>query len=180
MRPKTKLTQASPKPLPRPLLVRNLQKLDILPASAQSVIRIYQPSFHFRIKLPFYASHVPAGFPSPADDHLDKFLDLNEVLIQNKQSTFFLEVDGDSMKGCGIFDKAIILVDKSLKARNGDVVLGVLYGEFTCKRLKIEEKRIYLAAENPAYPDTLVTEEMNFRVWGVVTYAINSLVNKVR
>ncbi|MDJ1472821.1 LexA family protein [Xanthocytophaga flava] len=154
--------------------ISRIQRIDFLPANASKVIDVYKPLFHFRMKLPLYQSRIQAGYPSPADDHLDKELDLMEKLIQNKQSTFYLQVTGDSMKGCGIFDGSIVIVDRSLKAKDGKIVIAVVNGEFTCKRLKIENRLVYLCAENKDYQDILVTEDMNFRVWGVVTATVTS------
>ncbi|WP_419836240.1 LexA family protein [Xanthocytophaga agilis] len=115
-----------------------------------------------------------AGFPSPADDHLDSHLDLNEMLIQNTHSTFYCRVSGNSMKDCGIFDNAIIIVDRSKKFKDGSIVLAVLDNEFTCKRLKIENRKVYLSPENSDFKEILITEDMSFKVWGVVTSAINN------
>ena len=161
------------KPQPRPLSPTRLPRLDILPAAAYRLITIYTPVYGLHKPLSLYGSLVAAGFPSPADDHLDKNLDLTEYLVHNRSATFYIRVKGDSMKGCGIFDGAMLVVDRSLKPRDGDVVLAVLEGEFTCKRLKIENRKVFLCAENPNYKDIIITEEMNFRVWGVVTSAIN-------
>ncbi len=153
--------------------ITRIDRLDILPVSAYKVIDVYRPKFEFRFKLPMFESLVAAGFPSPADDFLDKHMDLNEMLIANKQSTFLIKVKGDSMKGCGIFDQATLVVDRARKYKHGDVVLAVINGEFTCKRLRIENRRFYLCPENPDFKEILITEQMNFRVWGVVTSAIN-------
>ncbi|MDJ1467262.1 translesion error-prone DNA polymerase V autoproteolytic subunit [Cytophagaceae bacterium DM2B3-1] len=157
----------------RALQLSRIQKLDTLPASAYQFLEVYKPLAQTHTKLPIFESLIPLGFPSPADDYIDRQLDLNDMLIQNKLSTFYLRVVGDSMKGCGIFDNALIIVDKSKRPKDGNVVLAVINGEFTCKRLKIENRKVYLCPENKDYTDILITEDMNFLLWGVVTYAIN-------
>ena len=145
----------------------------ILPVAAYRVITIFHPSYVRHRGVGFYGSLVAAGFPSPADDHLDRDLDLVEYLVANKRSTFYVRVKGESMRGCGIFDNALLVVDRSLRPRDGDVVLAVLDGEFTCKRLRMEAGRAWLRAENPDFADLPIPEGGDFRIWGVVTSAIN-------
>ena len=149
-----------------------LTRLDILPAAAFEVIEIFKPAFGVKVLLNYFHS-VAAGFPSPADDFLDRELDLNDYLISNKSATFYIRVRGDSMKNCGIFNNALLVVDRSVKPVDGDVVLAVIDGEFTCKRIRQEDGKTYLHPENEHYPDLLITEDMNFKVWGVVVSAIN-------
>lgn len=125
-------------------------------------------------KFPFFEGGLAAGFPSPADDYLERPLDLHELLVEHPAATFFVRVQGDSMKGAGMHSGDILIVDRSLTPRDGKIVIALLNGEFTVKRLKIEGKRVYLIAENPHYPPTEVTEESEFQIWGVVTYVISS------
>lgn len=125
------------------------------------------------LPLPFFLTRVPAGFPSPADDYLDKTMDLNELLISHPAATFFIRVDGDSMQGAGISSGDVLVVDRSLEAVNGKIVLAVLNGEFTVKRIHIKEERMVLMAENPNYPSIEINEAVDFQVWGVVTYIIH-------
>lgn len=158
--------------LSAPVPAGNIPKLDTLPLSAYQVIDLYTPSFDSELKIPLYESLIPGGFPSPADDFTDRKVTLDELYVTNRHATFLIRVKGDSMQGCGILDKAMLVVDKSRQARHGSVVLAVIYGEFTCKRLHIENQRIYLYPENPAYKPLLITEQMDFRVWGVVKTAI--------
>jgi DNA polymerase V len=160
-----------------------LPRLDFLPAVAFHIIEIFKPEFGRKVFISLYQSVVAAGFPSPADDFLDKKLDLNEYLIRNADATFYVRVKGNSMQGCGIYDGAILIVDRSEKPRDGDVVLGVIHGEFTCKRIRRERSadgsfRVWLQPENPDFPEIPITEEMNFRVWGVVISAINDFRRK--
>lgn len=124
-------------------------------------------------KLPFYESGLPAGFPSPADDYLERQLDLHELLVEHPEATFFVRVEGDSMIGAGMHSGDILIVDRSLTARHGKIVVALLSGEFTVKRLLMKGKKLYLAAENPRYAPLEITEETDFQVWGVVTYVIH-------
>jgi DNA polymerase V len=115
------------------------------------------------------------GFPSPADDYVERQLDLNEHLVRNRQATFFLRVRGDSMIGAGIYDGDLLIVDRSLKATHKKIVVAVVQGELLVKRLLHVDKKIFLAAENPSYAPIEVTSELGFEVWGVVTHAIHEV-----
>jgi DNA polymerase V len=123
--------------------------------------------------LPFYTSKVMAGFPSPAEDYIEKQLDLNELLIAHPAATFFVRVEGDSMCEAGIQSGDILVVDRSVEAVSGKIVIAVLNGEFTVKRLKKEKEHIWLLPENSHYPVIKVTSESDFQIWGVVTYVIH-------
>jgi DNA polymerase V len=125
------------------------------------------------MKLPFFAVPVQAGFPSPAEDYLEQNLDLNEHLIQHPAATFFVRVDGDSMKGAGIHKGDILIVDRALEATNGKIVVAVINGEFTVKRIRLHEGKVTLEPENPQYQPIHVDPGADFRVWGVVTYVIH-------
>ncbi|MFL2931413.1 MAG: LexA family protein [bacterium] len=125
--------------------------------------------------IPLYNYSVSAGFPSPADDHLEKNLDLNEYLIKNPTSTFFVRVQGDSMVGAGINSNDILIVDRSLEISNGKIIIAILYGELTVKRLRLSKNEMWLDAENNKFDPIKVTEEMNFHVWGIATNVIHKL-----
>ena len=125
----------------------------------------YQP-------LNLFEHKVPAGFPSPADDHIEKKLDLNEYLIKQKEATFFVRIKGDSMIDAGIHDNDIVIVDKSQKASNGDIVLASVDGDFTVKSLSRYKSKYRLLAANEKYKPIEINESMQFEVWGVVTGAV--------
>jgi DNA polymerase V len=127
------------------------------------------------LPLPLFLCRVSAGFPSPADDHLDKHLDLNEMLIKHPAATFLVRVAGDSMTGAGINHDDILVVDRSVEPANGKVVIAVLNGELTVKRLFRNGESFCLAAANPAYPDRLLTDGESCEIWGVATFVIHSL-----
>ena len=118
---------------------------------------------------------VPAGFPSPADDHLQKNLNLQDALIPRPAATYLMRVEGDSMEGCGIFSGDLIIVDRSIDPADGSVVIAVLDGEFTVKRFRKIQGKILLTAENQDYPPITVQEGMDFFLWGVVTFVIHGL-----
>lgn len=125
------------------------------------------------LKLSFFLTPVQAGFPSPADDYVEKSLDLNELLITHPAATFFVRVEGESMRDANIFPGDVLIVDRSLPPENRKIVVAILNGEFTLKRLSIEGESITLLPENPAFPPIPITEEMEFEVWGVVSYVIH-------
>ncbi len=124
-------------------------------------------------EIPLYSTMVSAGFPSPADDYLELSLDLNQYLIKHPSATFYVRVKGDSMVNAGIFDGDLLIVDKSLEPKNDSIVVCVINGEFTVKKLKKSGEKLYLIPRNPEYHPTQISEEMDFQVWGVVTYTIH-------
>lgn len=125
--------------------------------------------------VPLAGSSVPAGFPSPADDYLDRALDFNEVLIQNPAATFAVRIAGESMLGLGLFAGDIAVINRARKPVNGNVVLALIDGDFTVKTYRLREGRVWLQAENPAYPDIEIRDGTDFEVWGVVTHSIRHL-----
>ena len=128
-----------------------------------------------QLNIPLFNGKVSAGFPSPADDYIEKTLDLNDLLIQKPAATFFVRAEGESMLGAGIHPNDILVVDRSLEPVVGKIVICALNGELTVKRLKSIGKEIILGAENPAYADIIVQEYVELVIWGVVTNVIHSL-----
>ena len=127
------------------------------------------------LDIPFYQSNVPAGFPSPAEDFMDLDLNLQEYLVQHPSATFCVRVTGDSMQNAGIFSGDVMVVDRALEPKNNTIVLAVLDGEFTVKRIQKKGDELYLKAENKNFKSIQITEEMNFQVWGVVTHIIHKV-----
>ncbi len=123
--------------------------------------------------LPLYLAPVEAGFPSPAEDHLDCRLDLHRHLVRNEAATFFLRAHGESMLGAGIHDGDLLVVDRSVEAGHRKVVIAALEGELTVKRLLRREGRVLLAPENPRFSPIDITESEFVHIWGVVTYVIH-------
>jgi len=140
-----------------------------------TVVEIFQADATTKRALPLFVAQVKAGFPSPADDYIDRRLDLNEYLIQHPASTFFVRVQGDSMINAGIHSGSILIVDRSLEAKNNNVVVAVLDGEFTVKRLRKSRGTISLIAENPAFKTVEITKDTEFEIWGVVIHVVHSL-----
>lgn len=128
-----------------------------------------------RLEVPLFTAGVSAGFPSPAEDFVDRSLDLNEFLIKHPSATFFVRVDGESMVGSGIHPGDILIVDRALEPYDGSIVIAVLNGEFTVKRFKRELQRCFLLPDNPAYAPIEIAGDMQLEVWGVVTYVIHKL-----
>ena len=126
--------------------------------------------------IPMFSDAVQAGFPSPAKDHMDMDLNLNDHLVQNPSTTFCVKAIGESMKDAGIQSGDIMIVDKSLEPRNRSIVLAVIDGEFTVKRVNMNENELYLMPENNSFSPIKITKEMDFQVWGIVTYIIHKAV----
>lgn len=125
--------------------------------------------------LPLFAHSVHAGFPSPADDYISEALDLNEHLIAHKEATFFLRAKGHSMTGAGIQDGDLLVVDRSLNATHRSVVIAVVDGEFTVKRLYKRAGKIRLLAENPDFAPIELADGQSLEIWGVVTNVIHRM-----
>jgi len=129
----------------------------------------YQP-------LAFAAARLAAGFPSPAEDHIESRIDLNEWLIERRAATFLVRIEGESMRGAGIADGDVAIVDRSVEARPGHVVVAVIDGEFLVKRLRRDNGKLVLACENPDYPATIpIHEAQEALVWGVVRHVIHTV-----
>ena len=128
-----------------------------------------------RLALPLAGERVAAGFPSPADDYVEVGIDLNEQLIRHPTSTFFLRVSGESMLGAGIHHGDLLVVDRSLDPRPGRVVVAVLDGEFTLKRLVQHQGQLRLEAANPAYPPLELHRCGDVQIWGVAIHVIHPL-----
>lgn len=149
----------------------------MLDARLESIPGVFIPLLDApRQALPLDAVKVSAGFPSPAADYEDKRLDINEYLVRNPVSTFFFPVQGDSMQGAEIFDGDILVVDRSVRARHGHIVVAFVNGERLVKRLHRRTGRVALVAENPSYPALEIQEGMELEVWGVVVGKFKRLV----
>lgn len=126
-------------------------------------------------RIPLVSAAAACGFPSPADDYLDRPLDFNELLIENPAATFAVRIAGESMIGAGLFPNDIAIVDRSKTPRSGSIVLALVDGEFTIKRFRRRGACVVLQAENKAFSDIVITEAMQFEIWGVVKHAIRML-----
>lgn len=126
-------------------------------------------------RIPLYGYSISAGFPSPADDYIEDRLDLNQLLVSNQPATFFLRVKGDSMINAGIHDGDIIVVDRSVQPVDRSVVVAVVDGELTVKRLIMRSGTAELHAENPKYAPIRFQDGQELIIWGVVTSAVHQV-----
>ena len=126
-------------------------------------------------KLPLYACKVQAGFPSPADDYMEGKLDLNEHLVQHPTATFFVRATGESMLGAGIHPGDILVVDRSLEAKSGKIIIAAVDGELTVKRLKKTANGMCLMPENKAFKPLPISDDNDVVIWGVVTNVIHAV-----
>ena len=136
---------------------------------------VYTPDLSTKYRQSLFRAGVSAGFPSPAADYEEDKLDLNKHLIKNPPATFFVRVTGDSMVGAGIHHGDLLIVDRSLDPKDKSVVIAVVNGELTVKRIRIKGRKITLEPENKNYSAQQITEEMEFEVWGIVTNVIHAL-----
>ncbi len=141
--------------------------------SESEELEFYSAETTTELKIPLFESGVSAGFPSPADDYLDLPIDLNEFLIKHPAATFYVRVKGNSMEGAGIRNGDLLIVDRAEEPRNKSIVLGVINGEFTVKRIKKKGSDLYLMPDNPEFKPIKIDDNMDFQVWGVVTYVVH-------
>jgi DNA polymerase V len=136
---------------------------------------VYRPQQDRLRPLPIYLSRVPAGFPSPADDYVERQLDLNEHLIQRESSTFFVRVSGHSMREAGIHDDDLLVVDRAVEPTDGAIVVAALDGELTVKRYRTHEGRPYLVPENDDHAPIAIQPGQDLVVWGVVQHVVHDV-----
>ena len=125
------------------------------------------------LRLPIFSTKVAAGFPSPADDHIEDHLDLNEHLIKHPAATFLMRVTGNSMINAGINENDILIVDRSLPHAHGKIVVAAIDGQLTVKRLHVSNGKLALLAENPDFPPLVLDESNEIYIWGVVSSVIH-------
>ncbi len=155
--------------------LNKIDKTTTIQVSESEVETILKSIQHKFYRLPFYQFRVPAGTPTPGEYELERKLELNEYLIRNPDTTFFLKVSGSSMIKAGIHHNDILVVDRALEPINGKIVVASLNGELTVKRLHYNENRLYLMPENDDFKPIEVTEYTELRIWGVVTSVIHQL-----
>ena len=138
-------------------------------------LTFFMPDYESELRIPFISEGVSAGFPSPAADFMEMSIDLNKQLSENPLATFYIKVKGNSMIDAGIHDKDLLVVDRSLEPRNNKIAICLLDGEFTVKRIRLENNELFLMPENSSYQPIQVTEENQLIIWGIVTYVIKKL-----
>ncbi len=129
-------------------------------------------SFALKLELPLASFRVSAGFPSPADDYMEGRLDLNEYFIRHPAATFYVRVSGDSMRGAGIFDGDLLIVDRSVECSDGCIVVARIADEFTLKRMLKKGNRVFLRPENENFASIEVTEDSDCEIWGRVVGSV--------
>ena len=133
---------------------------------------IYKSNNTVKNLLPLYVG-ISAGFPSPAENHTELDLDLNEHLIKHPSATFYIYAKGDSMINAGIYDGDLLIVDRALDPKLKSIVIAIINGEFTVKRISKINERLYLIPDNNSYKPIKITSDMDFQIWGVVTHTIH-------
>lgn len=123
-------------------------------------------------KVPLFAAQPAAGFPAPADDLIERALDINDLVVKNPASTFFVRVQGDSMEGAGIFSDDVLVVDRSIAPKDGSIVVAAVYGELVVKRLRKKGNTHTLVSENDSYEPIVVSENDDCFIWGSVVGSV--------
>ncbi len=141
--------------------------------SSSSTLDFFTPDFSTELELPMAGVNISAGFPSPAEDFEELPLDLNKALIKHPAATFYARVKGTSMRDAGILEGDILVIDKSLDPKSGDIAVCFLDGEFTVKRIEHIDGSLYLMPANEEYKPIRISEESDFQVWGIVTFVIH-------
>ena len=139
-------------------------------------LEIYTADLDQAYKLPYFNGGVSAGFPSPAEDYMHSKLDLNDLLIEHPSATYYVRVNGDSMLGAGILNGDLLIVDRSLEVTNNCIVVAHIDGEFTVKRIKKVNNKMFLQPENKNHKAIEINENMDFELFGVVAHAIHHFV----
>lgn len=165
----------SAKPVVVDFLVELAQKRQIEPRWPSSLVPIKLSEHPAAFKVPLFGHTIRAGFPSPADDYVADTLDLNDHLMPRKEASFLLRAKGESMIGVGIHDGDILVVDRSITASNGCVVIATVDGQFTVKTLEKRRGRIRLMPANPDFEPIEFKDEQELQIWGVVTNVVHSL-----
>ncbi len=137
------------------------------------MLDFYTPDFTTQLELPLAAGAISAGFPSPAEEYIELAIDLNKELIKHPAATFYARVKGSSMIDAGIADGDLLIIDKALEPKDGDIAVCFIDGEFTLKRLALKEDGLYLMPANAEFKPIRITEENDFLVWGMLAYIVH-------
>jgi len=135
----------------------------------------FKPDTQNKKYFPLVSEGISAGFPSPAEDFKELKISIDQEVVKNESATFFARVDGQSMQGAGLDDGDLIVIDRSKEPENGKIAVCFIDGEFTVKRLKVEEDCVYLMPENSKYKALKVTSENQLIIWGIVTYVVKKV-----
>lgn len=142
---------------------------------APSKLILYKADSNNPLPLPYFEGGIKAGFPSPAADFDGTKISLDKIVVKNPEATFYAKASGNSMTGAGIDDGDILVIDRSLEPLNNKIAVCFIDGDFTVKRIQIEEDCVYLVPENKQYVPIKVTEDNQLIIWGIVTYVLKAL-----
>ena len=142
---------------------------------AQNKLSFFLPDAENNLEMPYISSGIKAGFPSPAADFDGSRISIDQVVVKNPTATFYAKANGNSMIGAGIDDGDILVIDKSIEPQDGKIAVCFIDGEFTVKRIKIQENSLLLLPENKLFEPIEVTQENDFIIWGIVTYVLKKL-----
>jgi len=140
-----------------------------------TISRIKKPCSDSLVLLPLFSNSISAGFPSPADDHLEAHLDLNRYLITQPASTFFMRFEGEPMLESVLQHGDLLIVDRSVDPSDSKIVVAAINGELVVRRVRQNRRQMRLLSENPNCPTIYITKDTEFQIWGVVTHAVRTL-----
>lgn len=138
-------------------------------------LSFFIPNADGKLEMPYISSGIKAGFPSPAADFDGTSISIDQIVVKNQTATFYAKANGNSMTGAGIDDGDILVIDKSIEPQDGKIAVCFIDGEFTVKRIKVQENSLLLLPENPLFDPLEVTQENDFIIWGIVTYVVKKL-----
>jgi DNA polymerase V len=142
---------------------------------AQNKLSFFLPDAENNLEIPYISSGIKAGFPSPAADFDGSRISIDQIVVKNATATFYAKANGSSMIGAGIDDGDILVIDKSIEPQDGKIAVCFIDGEFTVKRIKVQENSLLLLPENSLFEPIEVTQENDFIIWGIVTYVVKKL-----
>ena len=142
---------------------------------AQNKLSFFIPNTESNLEMPYISSGIKAGFPSPAADFDGTRVSIDQIVVKNALATFYAKANGNSMTGAGIDDGDILVIDKSIVPQDGKIAVCFIDGEFTVKRIKVQENSLLLLPENKLFEPIEITEENNFIIWGIVTFVVKKL-----
>lgn len=138
-------------------------------------LSFFIPNREGNLEMPYISSGIKAGFPSPAADFDGSRISIDQIVVKNAMATFYAKANGNSMTGAGIDDGDILVIDKSIEPQDGKIAVCFIDGEFTVKRIKVQENSLLLLPENSLFEPIEVTQENDFIIWGIVTYVVKKL-----
>ena len=142
---------------------------------AQNKLSFFIPNTESNLEMPYISSGIKAGFPSPTADFDGTRVSIDQIVVKNALATFYAKANGNSMTGAGIDDGDILVIDKSIEPQDGKIAVCFIDGEFTVKRIKVQENSLLLLPENKLFEPIEITEENNFIIWGIVTFLVKKL-----